>query len=377
MPLMVKRFRLTLLWVWTDESLLPVPAPASPGYWVSDRKQYVAQFAALRDGGVPPHAVGLPWDKQRRQRFWSFYADGTHIADDRHQKNIGPAQGFKQSVPFRIGVRGDGIVGPTDAQVRLDGFLLPVGVGLAVTIDGRGDWSLDDATARMVAHGTDALYTPPGAAAPVRAADLRRGVESRLHGDLAVPKPVNPLGDGPLGIATVIAAEDGVAVPVVEGDATHRALYGMASLSPTWTTNPLPSLASNRLPPATDRPASHLTFATASGRAVWHPEWFLDSDDGERGRLHCYHRNAVFSALQVQALSQFLRLIQKRRADGEAIVGSTESLAKDVIATLSALYGGAASTYRSWSARRWVDDRATMKSLLNQERVLRSLAPIP
>ena len=377
MTLMVKRFRLTLLWVWTDESLLPVPpAAGSAGYWVSDRKQYVAQFTALRDGSAPPHAVSLPWEKQRRQRFWSFYADGTHIADDRHQKNIGPGQGFKQSVPFRIAPRAE-IAGPQDAQIRLDGFLLPVGIGLAVTIDGRGDWSLEDATARMIALATDALYTPAGATGAARAADLRRLVETRLHADPAVPRPVNPLGDGPLGVATVITAEGGPAALVTEGDATHRALYGMASLSPTWTANPLPTLASNRLPLPNDRPATHITFATPSGRAIWHPESFLETDDDARGHLHCYHRNAVFAALQVRALSQFLLLVQQRRAAGQAIVGSSENLAKDAIATLSALYGGAASTYRSWSARRWIDDRAGMKSLLNQERVLRSLAPIP
>ena len=375
MTLMVKRFRLTLLWVSSDESLLPGAASGTPGYWVSDRQQYVAQFRALRDGGAPPHGVAFPWDR-RRQRFWSLYADGTHIADDRHQKNITPAQGFKQSVPFRIAPSVADVACPADARIRLDGFLLPVGLGLAVTIDATGDWPLDAAVARMVALGTEAHYTVPGASGPRRAADLRRLVEESVHGALGVPKPTNPLGDGPFSIATVIVAEGAPPGPVAEGDPVHRALYGMASLSPTWSSNTLPALAASRLPPATDRPAAHATFATSTGRAVWHPEWFLDAADIGKGRLHCYHRNTVFAALQVQALSQFLLLVQQRRAGGKAIVGSTENLAKDAIATLSALYGGAKSTYRSWSARRWVDDRAGMKSLLDQERVLRSLAPI-
>ena len=378
MTLTVTHFRLTRLWVWADESLLPglAAGTGAAGYWPADRQQYVAQFRALRDGTAAAHAAPLPWDK-KRQRFWSFYADGTHIPEDRHQKNITPAQGFKQSVPFRFSPPTSDIACPPDAKVRLDAFLLPVGLGFAATVDARGSWSLEDATDRMVALGTGAHYTAGWASGPQRLADLRRVADERFHGELAVPALVNPLGHGPLGVATVIAAEGAPASLVVEGDATHRALYGMASLSPTWLTNPLPPLASSRLPPASDRPASHVTFATPTGRAVWHPEWFLDSGDTGKGGLHCYHRNAVFAALQVQALSQFLLLVQQRRASGLAIVGSSENLAKDAIAALSALYGGSASTYRSWSARRWVDDRAGMKSLLNQERVLRSLTPIP
>jgi hypothetical protein len=123
-------------------------------------------------------------------------------------------------------------------------------------------------------------------------------------------------GDGTqeaFSVVTIVAADRLPATPGASlGDDVARALYGLASWSPTWRDDTLPDLAKAGIT-RPSKPQGHVVYTGDRGRVVWFPRLF-----GQvlrpRHTLSCYHRNQVLLALTAESLTGMLRTTRTRLA---------------------------------------------------------------
>ncbi len=130
-----------------------------------------------------------------------------------------------------------------------------------------------------------------------------------------------------------------------------------------------------RIPTGTrDAQAGDLLYGHPRSRAVWIPRRFSTTQPA--AALGCYHRNLVFSALQVESLGALVINAARQLDETGQLGGVQRSLAQRAYGILSRMHSGNSySTYRSMSSCRHLADNDILPAL-NRVRAAFDKAPL-
>jgi hypothetical protein len=343
--------RLTFLWTETLPALFKKQeASGAPLGFIGSPDLYAARFDGIRQGITDPEGLNAPWSKSVGNFFWTFYLDRKVPGE------ISGEAAWKNLVPFRgrdtVSVEAPWL--PRNGLFVVESFLYPHGIAVAVSarilMPLKVEEAVDQAhelrrTQKLEVYWigsqtreTSSLDELGGKAL----ADLRRKVLGK-----EVAAEVNPQ---PFTIATIVQAEGvDASLGTPEGEEIHRALQALTTWSPTWRDDSLKSFSETRLSLRTS-PLGHVLFATRRGRAVWFPGLYRPSTIRLRS-LSCYHRNLLFTSLQVESLAGLAAATDEVLSRGEIPPALQGKLAGRAAGILGRLYGADSSTYRSRSPR--------------------------
>ncbi|HSF41430.1 MAG TPA: hypothetical protein VLT87_16645 [Thermoanaerobaculia bacterium] len=355
--------RLTLLWTETLPALFEGKAsPGAPLGFVGSPDLYAARFADILHGTPDPDGLAPPWSRSVGNFFWTFYLSGKVPGE------ISGETAWKNLVPFRGGsaVHVEAPWLPQKGQMLVETFLYPYGI--AVAVSARIQESLTVKEAVDKAHelrrthnlevywiGTQTRETSSLDALGRKVlANLRRKV---LGVDVAAE--ANPV---PFTIATIVRAEGADSISgALEGSEIHQALQALTTWSPTWRDDTLKSFAEARLS-LRNSPLDHVLYATRRGRAVWFPGLYRPSTIRLRS-LSCYHRNLLFTSLQVESLTGLVAAADEVLSRREIPSALQAKLARHAAGILGRLYGADSSTYRSQSPRVQMDQNGCVEPI--------------
>ncbi len=319
----------------------------------------------------------VPWLNASGVLFWQRYLENVapeHLDGARAWKHVVPL--FRPS-PLKL----DKQLGFT-GWARIDGFCYPHAVGVVVILSMRDTLPLDAMVDKAIEARTIGRYRvlPPDAALAV--VRLRKLVELSLqhmrqlvHG--TDTRSAQRVGD-PLSIASVIrGVMEPSQVSDVPHDALRLALQGLCSWQPGWRSGKLVDLNACSLPKRDEEtaPAGHILMGIERGRAVWFPQYFTLKAAALRA-LSCYHRNLTLLTLQTESLLTLCRTAAAYLVRRDKMPAALENLANRAAGILGRLYGATEDTYRSWSARRQIDDQTGAVEMINTVRDHFGLSPL-
>jgi hypothetical protein len=315
-----------------------------------------------------PSKLPPPCPNPFGQRFWTFYLE------NKTPDAINGNQAWAALLPLRRKETSVVINAPwLSARFLVESYFYPHGLALVITARCRSQLTLDEtidelfkikSLERVTVQWAD--QTLEHLPLDVVADRYMRKLCSEAFGQKAIPDLRSTV---PFTILTIVQGEgiDPSSLVVEDGE-VHRALEAMTTWRPTWQYNTLPKLASASLQ-IRRSPPSHILYGRARGRAVWFPGLFTKKNEGKTKKhrsLTCYHRNLVFTSLQVESLSGLISVTAKRLRDGRSLNGSHRECAKRAAGILGRLYGGI-DTYRSWSPRAQIEQNNLVEDL-NQVR---------
>jgi hypothetical protein len=151
----------------------------------------------------------------------------------------------------------------------------------------------------------------------------------------------------------------------------HHACEGLASWNPAWRTNVAHPACETALDfkGQTTQPG-YMLYGLKRGRVVWFPGYFMSTKPLHR--LGCYHSNLTVGSLQTDSLLELVRLAEGWLANHSAFRASDKDIVKRGVILLSNLYGGANTSYRSWSLRQQIKDSGLL-GLINRLRAILSI----
>jgi hypothetical protein len=353
--------RLSFIWCETLLDLLDGAPAARPMPFLGDREGYAQRFAAAIEGGKPDaFPLEPPWHLPAGQFFWTHYLEG-HTPG-----KIKGEVAWKQLVPFRR-------AGPFRARapwlpgrIHAESFFYPHGIALVISAEVQGDLPLAAAVAK--AHelrrtGKIEVRWDGKEAADLLGLDTlaRRSLDALRLAALGPGAAEGALSPA-FSVVTVVRAT-GVEPndPTAEGGEIHRALQAMTTWNPSWATDALTKLEDARLPTRIGAP-SHLLYGGRRGRVVWFPGLYTVSTVKLRS-LACYQRNLTLASMQTESLAGLVLETESGRKLGKTPVGLRRECAQRAAGVLGRLYGGVASTYRSWSPRRQIEQNDYAKPL--------------
>ena len=348
----IHNLRLSFIWVETVLNRL------------ERRSSYKERFDQVLRSGMGLKGLHLPWSELGRHFFWSYYLE--HGAPG----NISGNRAWKELVPFREKVPAAVEVCWLQGRLVLEAFYYPHGFALVVTAVCCTDLTLEEAVEKAFEVRRTGRFQVKWVRPTGRfQVEWDEGEAPEfLSLDAFADKGLTALRKVALGPGaapgarrftpfTVVTVVRGTGVnpvaPTPNGGEVHRALEAMTTWRPTWRYDVLPNLAevSLKIRPA---PPSHVLYGHTRGRAVWFPGLFIQKDR----RLHslaCYHRNLVFTSLQVESLSGLISETAKQIRDGTPLSAAHRECARRAVGILGRLYGGAPSTYRTWSPRAHIE----------------------
>lgn len=369
MAISISQLRLSFVWATSTPSLFGAAA-GQPGYWVGDTVEYQNAFGTLQKRQVESvRGAMLPWLPRARQRFWSYYAEALQV------QQLAANRAWKLLIPFRMPRPLTGLTPPPGTSVLQEAYLFPHAVGFILGVTADIDMPLADAVdyATTIAHEKSFTLASAGAMGTNGLAEwaLRSVLSNVLGAGVnVVLKPIQPYSI----VSVTRASGEQVLQPILDGDEVHRALEGLATLSPSWKHNKLPSLQDGCVQQGGTRPKEHVLYAAQRGRAVWHPHHFAAQGD-KRAPLNCYHRNLSFASLQTQSLVELIDLVSDARKAGNPPSGRLNDCAQRASGILGRMYGGDTSTYRSHTIRRQILDSGRVPAI-TKERELRGMPPL-
>jgi hypothetical protein len=348
----IRDVRLSFIWVETFLDLLAEMVPAeAPLAFLGRDYTYEPQFdVLLRDNRarIEPGSLSLPWTNIAHQGFWSNYFD-----------NLQPYNGkqcWQALVPLR---RKLPATSPPWLPGRLlvESFFYPHGTAIVVTATYEGRLTLEETVLmawKVRKTGKFPAQWLPGISGDVGLRTLTdKAMNSMRTTALGPAARPGVRSATPFTVLTVVRGS-GVdpSVPIPEGGEIHRALEAVTSWSNSWQYDPLPDLdeVSTPTPYFED-----LIYTRKRGHAVWFPVNFTSQEEGIH-TLSCYHRNLVFASLTVESLVGLVAETARQLDQGRSLSPAHRQCARRASGILGRLYGGANSTYRSWSPNIHIDE---------------------
>jgi len=366
--------RLSLIWVDTVLTFLGDPSPqGAPLAFLGRRSSYGERFEQMLERGTIAGDYQPPWPVRAGHFFWTYYLESYvpgYISGD---------QAWKALVPFRWKLPATVQTPSLPGRLSHEAFFYPHGIAIIVTAVLRANLSLEEAVEKAFevkkTGRFEVKWDDEAAPESVSLEVFARKALPALHKTAFGPETSYPVRSiSPFTVATVVKGS-GVEPnnPVSEGGKIHRALEAMTTWQPTWREDVLPSLAESSLKIRT-APASHSLYGRKRGRVVWFPGLFVRKTPGSSS-LACYHRNLVFASLQVESLSAFILETWKQICDTTKLTVTHEECARRAASILGRLYGGNASTYRSWSPRAHIEQN-DLVTAINDVRDLFDMPPL-
>ena len=307
----------------------------------------------------------LPWpwrEEKYRHHFWQRYLnlENPNVLDGEEAWNY--------LVPLRSNIRFDVQAAWLPGKLTFDAFFYPHGVALMIMarlqfpadqVRGAIGWTLEQLvteatrvrrTERYAVTGSGNVYSLDELAAKIMN-DLRE----QMWGDAA--PPAAPLE--PFTVATIIrGAQIDPNTPLEENSEIHRALPSLCYMD-GWYQGNLPPLDTSRLLVRQRRAAvaGSILYAMPNARVVWFPDHIISASGKAQHRLGCYHRNLALLSLQTIMLCHAARLYAERPVPPIVAPQSLLTLSKAAVGKLGLLYGAHADTFKSSSARRYIDDK--------------------
>lgn len=358
-PVTVYDYRLSFIWVETFLDFLAASAaPPAPLAFLGRSYTYEPYVADLLEGAVdvPEPDLELPWrlNNIESQHFWERFFEGQVPPNARRC--------WKGLVPLRWKLPLDITADWLPGWLLPEAFFYPHGVGLVFTAYCAGNMSLDEVVTTAHAIRKGGRYN-------LRQADGRRfrvsldqlaalGLRMARARAYGFDEDVRPKAAQPFSIFTVVqGSELDPREPVEQGGAIQRMLEAVTRWSNTYAYDPLPDLERVTMDPATSRnvrPKGHLVYAHRRARAIWFPA-FLGPQEENVHYLACYHRNLTLLSLTVESLVGLVAATNQRLQEGVSLSAAHRDVAYRAVDILGRLYGGATTTYRSWSPRRHLD----------------------
>ncbi|WP_141508714.1 hypothetical protein [Candidatus Chloroploca asiatica] len=168
----------------------------------------------------------------------------------------------------------------------------------------------------------------------------------------------------PFSIATIIRGTGAMTtLPAIEGGAIHSALEALTRWQSPPDNRRLTDLAQTRIPLGTaDVQAGDVLYGHARSRAIWMPRHFMQTQT--RASLGCYHRNLVWTALQIDSLGSLVKQGATLIATGKALRGTQRTMLQRAYGILSRFHSGSSEvTYRTLSSKRHLEDNDMIPAL--------------
>ncbi len=349
MTIQLEDMRISFLWAETVLDHFQAP----DAQFLNRDLLYENRFDQVRRGTPDPLGLGAPWPHPGGHMFWTHYLEGVRPGD------LSKRKAWKSLVPFRKKLD-YGITAPWfggSYKIFPELFLYPHGQAVVLTFRCGKKLDLDEAikTAHRFRRQSLELREHGGAAQAMNLNSIAESILIRSRADLfganIHPARCSPT---PFSVVTVVRGS-GVDPhdPIDSGGAVHRALEAWTSWRTSYDTDPLPPLAEARLRTRT-APAGDNLYGRPRGRAVWFPRLFTEKYERIRS-LSCYHRNQLMAAVQVESLGELTKEAAASIGKGHGPTGTYGDCARRAGGALGRIFGGGASTYRSWSARAHIE----------------------
>jgi hypothetical protein len=371
--------RLSLIWNENLPNLLKNNIPSGVNLsFLGDQVEYVSTFNQIQKREVQKKVIEglqLPWPPHTgTNNFWSYYLE-TRIPGHIHKSTI-----WKKLVPFYHKIDDFNIDTPSWLQGRLvfQSYIYPHSFALIISIILNQSLSLtlEDAVA-MAFHvrrtGRFQVTSSNHPTPKMLSLDeiAREGLQllrEYILGPNAPPHEwsVKP----PFSVVTVIQGSGG-SKNIVPG---HKVLCFLDALArwPTydWDDPPpqhIPGINLNDKIRVNEGYVGDLLHITPRGRVVWYPKHFLKKI-GRINKLSCYHTNLNMLSMQIDSLGSLILNAAQEINIGNPPPPSSfyETCIKRAAINLSLLYLGGGSekrTYRSWSAKRQIEQNNYLEAI--------------
>ncbi len=296
--LTIQDFRLSFVWMETNLDIF------SPTVELADSFQFLRKSEQYRQAfenalaGRDPNGLEVPWYKRKKQFFWKYYLAGPAL------ERVSGRQAWEHVVPLRVKL-------PLTVKdwkkgiVTVEGFYYPHGMALAVTFRANGPLSLDGAVklAYAIRGGEEKFVTQEDrverdldslaedALTQMRHKLFKKGGEPGMSGDSFT-------------IFTLVKGEP--LTRFVPDGPVHRALQALTEWMPDPEDASLRPLAEVQIPLRGSAAPGSILFGRRRGRAIWLPGLFAKKDL-KKPSLGCFHRNQLFSAMQVDSLGSLVK----------------------------------------------------------------------
>ena len=374
--------RLSFVWVETFPDLVKnEPLEGTKFTFLNDKNDYVSTFDALqqeKQNDIDSKGLHQPWPgDSKTNNFWTYYLE-TKIPGQIKKDTV-----WQKLVPFYHKLNDLTIEYPDgfNGRMALQSFIYPYGVALIISaeINLRTpqvlNMTLDKTieTANKVRH--DHFQTKVMGSSnthPVSLDELANQELKRLRAFMLGPNaPVFEWSiRSPFSVATIVRGSN-VERDALPGQETICFLDALARW-PTydWNDPPPDSIpqvnGEDKLKVKQGYYGDTLQIVPR-GRAVWYPKFFLETTK-RADKLSCYHKNLGMLSMQIESMGDLVA-----KASEEINAGSLpspasfyESCVKRAAINLSFLYlggGNTKKTYRSWSAKRQIEQNNYLEAI--------------
>jgi hypothetical protein len=353
MPSVIGELRFSFVWV--ESFLDPVlgKSAKAPRAYLGVPQDYTEVFRRVLGGVFQDPALDAPDIVAYSRGFWHYYTG--HVGRPR------AAEAWRDAIPLYVKLPVLCASPASSNQLDVHAYLYP----FAMAVEVSGDF------------GSDSTKTLELDAA----VDLAQAVKSQKlsvlwHGQEVAERSLESLSTEALGrlrsetLGTNAAEENGLIKPlsvvtfvlvggedpkvkVVQGTPVHQALQGLASWSSDWRNSAILSLEDKRPDIKSSSPPAYILYSTRRARVGWFPSQPSYADP-QNERFRAYHRNQVFTVMQLEALTGFVRRSAERIDQGKR-TPLEEKYSLIVAQIIGRMYGGSLSTYRSESNKFYID----------------------
>lgn len=361
----IQDFRISFIWFETQLSLLGnkvLDSSVVPLAFLGRNYTYEHKFGqAAKDtleiqGTTGKIQLMLPWKSPSRQLFWIRYMKGNNA------ENVTPTLAWNGFVPFR---------GTVPLQIKapwlkgrffLEAYYYPHGVALVANAYCNDTFTLDKALEmafqirRAGRFEVEMQGQAPGTVRQLSLDALANMAMNVLRTQAwGSNMSHGPSSITPFSIFTVVQG-NGVKpkVAITPNGEVHRALEAVTRWSTTYQYDKLTPLRNAKLS-IKQSPSSHILYASKKGRAVWFPGNFMLPGISS---LACYHRNLLFTSLQIESLCGLVAESEKQIPGPPPLPSAQRERLHRAVEILDCLYRGDISTYRTCSAPAQIEEMA-------------------
>jgi hypothetical protein len=374
--------RLSFIWVETFLNLVKnEPLEGTKLTFLKDKNDYVSTFDALQQeklNGINSKELHQPWPgDSKTNNFWTYYLE-TIIPGQIKKDTV-----WQKLIPFYHRVTDLTIENPVwlNGRMALQSFIYPYGVALIISAEINLhapqvlNMTLDKTieTANKVRHDHFQIKLTESSNPHLVSLDELASQElKRLREYMLGPNaPVHEWGiRSPFSVATIVRGSN------VERDTLpgQEAICFLDALArwPTYDWNDPPP---GSIPQINEEDKIKVkqgyygdTFQIVPrGRTVWYPKFFLPTAK-RADKLSCYHKNLGMLSMQIESMGDLVEKASKEINAGNLPSPASfyEACVKRAAINLSFLYlggGNTKKTYRSWSAKRQIEQNNYLEAI--------------
>ncbi len=353
----ISDWRLTFVWVETILDVLRgrLAQVSAPMPFAVSRFPYIEWFNGRGTRRDLRRMAEPPWPMHATEGFWWWYLGTPASLSD-----VGGALAWRSAVPVRVPTPVAPVPDVDNLRIWSEGLAHPWGIAFVLHLVSTSTWRDFGALAgelielrredRFLLDGAPVSLDRIGASglAALRASVFGSGcVGRRMPEPFSIFSPIRGTGS-----ATTLDPYG--------AEAIHRLLHVGASFSATWEWDELIDLDGSAVGGLKQKPHSHVLVGTSRGRSVWAPAHLVQA--GPRHTLSCRHRNLVMASAQTDSLSAFA---SSTIADGNDVeLGADHDfLIRRAVELLGGLYLGGASSFKSLSPKRQLDDNGALPAV--------------